>query len=95
MSGHIINPVTNRPIKVGGKVWKRLVSEGLVEYQKPENELYVAESKEEAKVAVKTLKRENKDPNEERRHRARWPADRQGAQADDHQADHAEHGRCD
>ena len=61
MSGHIISPLTNRPIKIGGVTWRRLVADGLVTNQKPDNELYQADSREEAKVAVKIYKKKNKD----------------------------------
>ena len=63
MSGHILNPKTQRPIKVGGKVWRKLVNEGILERQAQEHELHQAETKEEAKVAVKILKKNNKDRN--------------------------------
>ena len=58
---HVINPLTSRPIKVGGAVWRRLVSDGLLETRPSENELYAAESKEEALVAKKMLTKQNKD----------------------------------
>ena len=61
MTDHIINPITNRPIKIGGAVHRRLIAEGIVERQNDENELYVADNPEEAKVAVKMLKKQNKD----------------------------------
>ena len=60
-SNVVINPLTSRPIKVGGAVWRRLVSDGLLEARAPEHELYKAESKEEALVAKKMLTKQNKD----------------------------------
>jgi hypothetical protein len=63
MLKHIINPQTNRPIKIGGVTWRRLVSDGLVSSQRADNELYEADTKEEAKEVVQSFKKRNKDPN--------------------------------
>ena len=54
-STHILNPKTQRLIKVGGKVWRQLVNEGILEKQALEHELYKADSKEEAVIAKKML----------------------------------------
>ena len=62
MSGHILNPKTQRLIKVGGKVWRKLVNEGILQRQAQEHEIYQSETKEEALVAKKILKKNNRDP---------------------------------
>ena len=55
-----INPKTNRPIRIGGAVWKRLVHDNVIEGDiiAPVNELYVAESKTEAQAAKKVLSKQ-------------------------------------
>ena len=33
-SQHIINPKTQRPVKIGSRTWRKLVSDGIIENQK-------------------------------------------------------------
>jgi hypothetical protein len=62
MSNHILNPKTQRLIKIGGKVYQKLVAEGILEKVSQEHELFESETKEEALVAKKILTKQNKDP---------------------------------
>jgi hypothetical protein len=52
----IINPKTQRPVKVGSRTWLKLVKEGLVEgrYSDP-NELYKVQKPEEVEGKIKEL----------------------------------------
>lgn len=59
-----INPKTGRPITVGGKTWRKLLHDNVIEGDivVPANELFVAESKEEAKVAKKLITKQKPAP---------------------------------
>lgn len=62
-SKFIVNPLTQRLIKVHGKTWLRLVKDGILETEKKENELAQCESKESAMIMKESLakKYNNKD----------------------------------
>jgi hypothetical protein len=57
----IINPKTQRPIVVGGATWRKLVHDNVLagDILAPVNEVYRADSKQEAIEAVKVLKKTN------------------------------------
>jgi hypothetical protein len=59
-----INPKTGRPITVGGKIWGQLLHDHIIEGDivAPANELFVADSREEAKFAVKLISKQNPAP---------------------------------
>jgi len=61
----IINPQTSRPILVGGETWRKLVNNKVIDGKllKPANEVYEAETEEEAKATVKFLKTKQVKPN--------------------------------
>jgi hypothetical protein len=56
-SSTCINPQSGRAITVGGKIWRKLIHEKVIDGDivAPTNELYVADTKEEAKAAKKVL----------------------------------------
>lgn len=56
---YITNPLTNRPIRVGSKTWKQLVSEQLIIAETP---LFESNDKQELKVAKKIVSRQNLGP---------------------------------
>lgn len=60
---YITSPATGRLILVGGRTYRALVAEGLVERKPLPHELFTAESKEEAISAKKILKQRHNDPN--------------------------------
>ena len=51
MNNYVLNPKTQRMVKIGGKAWRALVREGVCEEKDPENRLFKADTAEEAKVA--------------------------------------------
>ena len=53
MDNFILNPKTQRLIKIGGKTYLKLVNEGLIEKTAQKHELSEADSKEEGLVAKK------------------------------------------
>lgn len=54
---HIISPLTNRPCKVGGKAWKKLVRDGLIEnnFQSFEDKIPKKACKRVSKAASKVI----------------------------------------
>jgi hypothetical protein len=54
---HIISPLTNRPCKVGGKAWKKLVKDGLIEnnFQSFEDKIPKKAGKKASKAAAKVI----------------------------------------
>lgn len=61
MNNYVLNPLTNRAVKIGGATHRRLINQGLMDSTPNDNELYKAESKQEAVVAKKMLAKQNKD----------------------------------
>lgn len=59
-SSMVINPLTNRTVKVGGKTWRKLIRDGIIKKEEVSNVLYVAKDKEHAQFALNILK-ENKE----------------------------------
>ncbi len=60
---YITNPRTGRPVKVGSNTWKKLVRENTIEGEDmPDNALYEAESKEEARIAKKIMQKNKQVP---------------------------------
>lgn len=54
---HVINPTTGRPIKKGGRVYRRLVREGLLKNDdfKDEKELYTIQKEDNIQEKIKEL----------------------------------------
>jgi len=52
-SEHIINPRTQRPVKIGSRTWRKLVSDGIVENQKVNEPCELYELSEEDNVEQK------------------------------------------
>jgi len=52
-SEHIINPKTQRPVKIGSRTWRKLVSDGIVENQKVNEPCELYELSEEDNVEQK------------------------------------------
>ena len=57
----VVNPKTGRCVLVGGKIWRRLLHDKVIEGDiiVPANELYQAETVEEAKIAKKMIAKKN------------------------------------
>ena len=54
-SKFIVNPLTQRLIKIHGKTWVKLVKDGILETEKKENELAQCETKESAMIMKESL----------------------------------------
>jgi len=52
-SQHIINPKTQRPVKIGSRTWRKLVSDGIIENQKIDEPCELYELSEEDNVEQK------------------------------------------
>ena len=58
-SQHIINPKTQRPVKIGSRTWRKLVSDGIVENQKIDEpcELYELSQEDNIEQKINELNR--------------------------------------
>jgi hypothetical protein len=52
-SQHIINPKTQRPVKIGSRTWRKLVSDGIVENQKIDEPCELYELSQEDNIEQK------------------------------------------
>lgn len=52
-SQHIINPKTQRPVKIGSRTWRKLVSDGIIENQKIDEPCELYELSEEDNIEQK------------------------------------------
>ena len=58
-SQHIINPKTQRPVKIGSRTWRKLVSDGIIENQKIDEpcELYELSQEDNIEQKINELNR--------------------------------------
>ena len=54
---HVINPSSGRPVKIGSRTWRKLVSDGMVKslYTKDENELYAVQDGDDVDEKIEEL----------------------------------------
>ena len=55
----VINPKTNKPVKVGGRVWLKLVKEGIIaNYYEDDNELYDVNNGDDVNEIIDEINKE-------------------------------------